>query len=329
MTQRSLNRLAAGSRRSRICIRGQTSQLCTVLASPRCFAIAIRPLFRPSQTVLVLQVFNVPEEFPTICAAISAANWGDRILVSPGVYSETLAIFKALEIVGTGDDRQQTVIRSTGKTAVTVESTTTQNPVTLKLKNLSIRVQLARGKFDHAIDNEGGVVEMEGCILEGGYWGLLNTAAGLSVLLDCDIRRCSGYGIFNADQSSLWMFRNRVYGHELSGINIQSKGSTAKLIENEVTSCKANGVMACAGAEILLLQNKITGNGDAGISLCDPGTMGVVRKNVVSGCGLVGIYIFDSASGVVEANDLRDNGHLPLSVQKDSVGKVICTGNAA
>mmetsp|Transcript_12175 Transcript_12175/g.19099 ORF Transcript_12175/g.19099 Transcript_12175/m.19099 type:complete len:133 (+) Transcript_12175:496-894(+) len=131
MTQRSLNRLAAGSRRSRICIRGQTSQLCTVLASPRCFAIAIRPLFRPSQTVLVLQVFNVPEEFPTICAAISAANWGDRILVSPGVYSETLAIFKALEIVGTGDDRQQTVIRSTGKTAVTVESTTTQNPVTL------------------------------------------------------------------------------------------------------------------------------------------------------------------------------------------------------
>ena len=161
---------------------------------------------------------------------------------------------------------------------------------------------------------------IEDCILEGGYWGLLNSNSALAIVVNSEIRGCFGYGIFAADRSTLWMENNNVHGHLLSGVNVQAEGSLATLIDNKICSCRANGVMVCAQARVILENNVICDNGDAGVSVCDEGTQVVVRHNTVARNGLVGVYCFDGAAAVVEDNDLRGNLHLALSVHK------VCTG---
>jgi nitrous oxidase accessory protein NosD len=48
--------------------------------------------------------WRVPEDFPTIQAAIDAAQEGDTILIAPGVYREHLVISKSLILQGAGPD---------------------------------------------------------------------------------------------------------------------------------------------------------------------------------------------------------------------------------
>jgi parallel beta-helix repeat protein len=55
----------------------------------------------------------VPDDYPTIQAAIAAATDGSTILVKPGVYKECLTIGKPLNLVGSGPD--STTIESAGE----------------------------------------------------------------------------------------------------------------------------------------------------------------------------------------------------------------------
>lgn len=50
------------------------------------------------------QTLQVPsEQFPTIQSAINAAANGDKILVAPGIYNETLTIAKRINLTGSGE----------------------------------------------------------------------------------------------------------------------------------------------------------------------------------------------------------------------------------
>ena len=55
-------------------------------------------------------VRSVPEDYPTIQAAIDAVDDGDRVLVAAGVYSEALIITKHVEVVGAS--RDSTVVQT-------------------------------------------------------------------------------------------------------------------------------------------------------------------------------------------------------------------------
>jgi parallel beta-helix repeat protein len=63
---------------------------------------------------------HVPQDYPTIQAAIDAANSGDTIHVAVGTYPENLKIKKPLKLLGDGSDK--TIISNSG-TVVFVEGT--------------------------------------------------------------------------------------------------------------------------------------------------------------------------------------------------------------
>ena len=56
-------------------------------------------------------VINVPDDYPTIQAAVNAASPGDTILVYPGTYEESITINKQLTLQGV--DRGTTIIKGT------------------------------------------------------------------------------------------------------------------------------------------------------------------------------------------------------------------------
>lgn len=62
------------------------------------------------------KAIKVPSDYPTISAALAAANDGDTILVSPGVYNEYISIEKSVSLEGSG--REVTIISD----AVVVEA---------------------------------------------------------------------------------------------------------------------------------------------------------------------------------------------------------------
>lgn len=53
---------------------------------------------------------KVPAEFPTIQAAINAAQQGDRVLIKPGTYSENLTLKSDIQLIGT--ETARTIVRS-------------------------------------------------------------------------------------------------------------------------------------------------------------------------------------------------------------------------
>ncbi len=81
-------------------------------------------------------VLNVPDEYPSIQAAVDAAVPGDLVLIAPGVYNEAVNVVTD-EIVIRGLEREGVVldgefeldngIRVLGATGVAVENLTTQN----------------------------------------------------------------------------------------------------------------------------------------------------------------------------------------------------------
>ncbi len=72
--------------------------------TPFGLAVAINTAKRIIPPGILPQVLRVPQDFPTIQAAIDAARSGDTIVIGPGTYTynETLEITKSLTLQGTG-----------------------------------------------------------------------------------------------------------------------------------------------------------------------------------------------------------------------------------
>jgi len=109
---------------------------------------------------------NVPGDYSTIQAAISAANSGDTILVAAGTYTETgqIVINKNLTIIGAGAD--ETIIKPAGNTGSDGDArgwflVTSGKSFTLRGVTLD-----GAGKFVHTAIRSWGSLNIEDCTIK-------------------------------------------------------------------------------------------------------------------------------------------------------------------
>jgi len=70
------------------------------------------------QNIGTLDTIIVPDDYPTIQAAIDHANNGDTILVQPGTYRENIEVDKSIQLIGNGPD--YTTIEGVGTSSIVV-----------------------------------------------------------------------------------------------------------------------------------------------------------------------------------------------------------------
>jgi F-box protein 11 len=259
-------------------------------------------------------------DYVTIGAAITAASPGDRILVRPGLYRETLTIEKPLEILGDGPIAD---IEIHGQDETVVWFLANIG----RIANLTLR-QTSSGNGPHSCVMIGqGRLELEGCditsigtssprsgvtVFEGAdprvrrntihdcTAGILIFGQGRGLLEDNEITN-NNTGIHIIDGAMPTLRRNIIHNNQITGVAVYRNG--LGILEGNDISINANGVEIMQGGRPTLRGNRINRN----------------RKAAV--------WIHDAGQGVFENNDLRNNTGGAWSIDTASEVSVIRVAN--
>ena len=253
----------------------------------------------------------------TISEAILAADSGDRILVRPGLYQESLVIDKPIEIIGDGET-EDIVIQSVGANAIVFKTTMG------RVSNVTLRQ------------------------MHGGEWFCVNATQGRLFLEECDITSLSlacvaisGYAdprlrrnrIHHSKQSGVIVYDsglgniddNDIYSNNLSGVEIRNEGNPV-LHGNRIYENNEAGVYVYDDGQGKLENNDIYLNSRAGMRIGNSGRP-VLRRNRINKNGIVAIWAPLKGGGDVEENDLRGNAYGAWKVSAESEPLLRRSGN--
>jgi F-box protein 11 len=258
-------------------------------------------------------------DFTTVREAIRAAKPGDRIVVRPGLYEESLVVDKPLEIVGDGP-LEDIEIRARGAAALLFLASIA------RVANLTLRQAGGNGDW-YAVDITQGRLDLEGCDITS------QSAACVAIRNGADPRlrrnhihdsRQSGVFVFNSGLGTLE--DNDISGNNLAGLSISTAGNPT-VRRNHIRDGKASGVSVYDSGLGVLEDNEIDGNASTGVSIFDGGNP-TLRRNRVNGNRFQGVRIYDGGRGLLEDNDLTGNGLGAWDVADDCQANVKRARNA-
>ncbi len=253
----------------------------------------------------------------TISEAIAAADSGDRILVRPGLYQESLVIDKPVEIIGDGET-EDIVIQSVGANAILFKTTMG------RVSNITLRQ------------------------MHGGEWFCVNATQGRLFLEECDITSLSLACVAISGGADPRLRRNRIHHSKQSGVIVYDNG-LGNIDDNDIYSNGLSGVEIRNGGNPVLHGNRIYENKEAGVYVYDDGQgklenndiylnsragmrignsgRPVLRRNRINKNGIVAIWAPLKGGGDVEENDLRDNAYGAWKVSAESEPLLRRSGN--
>ncbi len=177
-------------------------------------------------------------DFITISEAVATANPGDRILVRPGLYMESVTIDKPLEILGDGDVSE---IELEGRGGSAIHFTTNMG----RVAGLTIR---QREENYYAVDIAQGRLHLEDCDITSDALACVGVHGGASPRIRT----------------------NRIHDGHSGGIFVyeQARGT---IEDNEIFGNTHAGVVIKEGAEPILRRNRINRNGYEAVWIYDGG----------------------------------------------------------
>jgi hypothetical protein len=220
----------------------------------------------------------VPDDYPTIRAAVNNATAGDTILVKSGVYYENVLVNKSLMLMG--EDSQTTIVIGTGgvgrgqSTVFTLAADHVEiRGFTIESLNYSTSSYCATGIS----------VEGDGCTITGN--NICNTY----------------YGIFCSVQSLTTISGNNITGNFKDGVRFIG-GSLNKISENNIVGNAKSGI-AMEGYSNTISRNTITNNN---IGIGAGFSYSLVFGNTLTGNGEAGLY-FAGSNNTICANAISES----------------------
>ena len=217
------------------------------------------------------QTIQVPQDYPTIGAAISHALPGDTILVQSGVYNENVQIDKLLTLQG--QNQADTVIVGTGGSTPHAVLTLAADAVkvsgfTIKSLSYSNTSQYAYGIW----------VEGDNCIISSNtiqntYIGLWGSTPTSTTITENTITGSIKDGIRFYGSSQNTISDNNITGNAVSGIAINGYQNT--ITNNSITN-NFRGIGLGASYSVLF-GNNIISNQESGIFLS--GSQNAIAEN--------------------------------------------------
>jgi Right handed beta helix region len=239
-------------------------------------------------------------KFPTVSAAINAADRDDRILVRPGLYEESLSVDKPLEIIGDGP-RHSIEIWGTADAYVLNFAAAYGRVAGLTLrqhgggKNCGVGIHLGR-------------LDLEDCDISSDAASCVFVYHGADPVLRRNlINNGKHHGVFVYEGGRGTFEDNEIFGCRFANVQVQ-EGSTPVFRRNVIRDSVESGVRVVKTGFGLFEQNVITGNGHSGVEIGAFGYPTLRGNQIIRNAGY-GVRVSQDGAGVVEDNDLTGNGH--------------------
>jgi parallel beta-helix repeat protein len=297
----------------------------TVLKRPETTELAVEPVkseLRPATTepepvahAPVVRTHIVPDQYPTVQAAIDAAEAGAIVLVKPGVYQEALKFKEGIEL--RGEIPETTTIRWTGATEIPADRKHDFSLLAIvgcqfgTVRDLSFVYEgseLAENTDEplrfHAIHILNSSVTVQNCRVTRlpssgiGIYGDRSSPA----LIENQSRSNQGAGIAFHGGAQGKASQNICEQNEESGILVSGAGTTPELVENRCRGNHRDGIMFRDGTQGISSRNVCEQNLEHGILVTGTNTAPLLLNNQCRNNQAAGIYFMRGAKGRAENN---------------------------
>jgi parallel beta-helix repeat protein len=218
---------------------------------------------------------TVPVDYPSIQAAIDAAEPGDTIFVENGTYLENVVVNKKISLIG--ESVEKTIVDGMNNT--------------------------------HTIDVLADDVEIANfTVTDSGtdypYSGIFLDNAQDSRVIDNNVSVNNGIGIFVAWGSNNTIVHNIASHNGQVGIRVDGHDSPALLENNTIEYNQLDGIFTYNAHDVIIQENTISNNGQNGIALQGTSLNITVRGNLIESNAWHGIEVVSDTS---DCNILRNN----------------------
>ena len=287
---------------------------------------------KPKRTLIVDQMYQEPDSYPTITAALAAAVPGERILIRAGTYAEQLTLAQdGLELIGAGDV-EDVVIEASTSAVLTFAATSGL------IKNITLRqiadppIADAHGDYEAgwypALEIAQGSPQISECvitsqsgacvlihdranprlfsnIIEDGQCGVLFHSGGRGRLEDNQIRNHAGDGVVLSTRANPTLRYNRIYGNRLAGVVFLEQGRGI-LDNNDIYRNIADGIQILQSSNPTVRENRIYGNQGHGVLIAAAG-QGTLEANVIFANEQAGMLVRSGSTPTVRENRINRN----------------------
>ncbi len=228
---------------------------------------------RVSKLCTVSATIIVPDTYPTIQAAINAANSGDTILVKEGTYYEHVVINKCITLIG--EDRDRTIIdgASTG---------TVMNITVSKVNVTGFTIQNSGDHYDHGI-----------------Y--VFSSFCNITYNI---VKNCR-YGIKLDNSTDIIISGNTVT--ESSFVAVKMDGSSKNTLSRNNITSNRYGIGLDYSLDNTIAGNNITNNDEGGIGLYRSPNNVISLNNITNNRKGIGIPDYPSTNITIYGNKITNN----------------------
>jgi hypothetical protein len=229
-----------------------------------------------------VRTVRVPDDFPTIAGALAGAKAGDRLVVGPGIWKESLLLPVRVDIQGAG--AEQTVIQCAAEAGSVL--TIGEGGSGSTVFGVTFRHEL----FDPAAER----------------FAVVLVNAAKVAFRSCRFEQGSGHGLAviagaSAEVRGCWFS-----GNAWDGVSVYGAGSDLQMHDSFAEGNFSHGVDIWDGASGRVEGSALRGNGANGLFVQTQGKV-VLRGNSCSENREFGIVLGAAGAGEAMENDLTEN----------------------